>query len=80
MVAILDRNKQMSDPYPSFAYKIFVLCTGIDGEFRANVETTNAAFFAESATPELSTSRNTVEQIEMCFTYLRSTNRRVVFD
>ena len=80
VVAILDRNKQMSDPYPYSAYKIFVLCNGIDGEFRANVETTNAAFYAESAIPEVSESQNTVEQIEMCSTYLRSSNRRVVFD
>ena len=80
VVAILDRSKQISDPYPYSVYKIFVLCKGIDGEFRANVETTTASFFKESEIPELSETRNTIEQIEMCFIYLQSDNRLAVFD
>ncbi|MFW5786918.1 MAG: NUDIX hydrolase N-terminal domain-containing protein [Halanaerobiales bacterium] len=68
IIAIQDRRKHNEPPSAYGIYKIFVECEYIEGSFEKNVETLNAAFFERENLPELSEPRNSVEQIDMCFT------------
>lgn len=67
IIAILDRKKNNRPPLPYGVYKIFVECDFIYGEFKENIETSEAGFFSIENLPPLSLGRNTKEQIEMCF-------------
>ncbi|HUI72189.1 MAG TPA: NUDIX hydrolase [Spirochaetia bacterium] len=80
VVAILDRNRYADDEYPYSVYKIFVQCDWLGGEFKQNIETKAARFFPENEIPELSRTRNTIEQIRMCFRHIRSEQETVEFD
>jgi hypothetical protein len=44
------------------------------------VETSEVSFFAEDELPELSVERNTKEQIQMMFEYLRNPEKVVILD
>ncbi len=80
VVAILDRNRYAGDLYPYSVYKVFVECDLLGGEFKQNLETRAAEFFSEDEIPELSRTRNTIEQIRMCFRHIRSEHEAVEFD
>jgi len=67
IIAIHLASKQNKLLFPYTIYKIFVECEIIDFNFTQNTETWEAAFFSFETLPELSTSRNTREQIKMCF-------------
>jgi ADP-ribose pyrophosphatase YjhB (NUDIX family) len=67
LIAVQDRQKHNDEPFPYSVYKIFVECDFVQSEFSANIETSECAFFNRLSLPELSTGRNTAEQIEMCF-------------
>ncbi len=80
IIAILDRKRHNPFPMPFGVYKIFVECSYINMDFKANIETSNADFFPENNLPPLSTSRNTQEQIKMCFTVKASETNETIFD
>lgn len=80
IIAVLDRNTYVKDNFPYSAYKIFVECDFIRGEFTDNIETLEHGFFKLDALPELSMGRNTTEQIEMCFKARSSEIFEAVFD
>ena len=67
IVGIFDRNRHVHDDFPYSAYKIFVECEYLRGEFSPNIEISDHGFFALDNLPELSEGRNTREQIELCF-------------
>ncbi len=67
MIAVLNRSKHIDDAFPYSVYKCFVECDYIEGNYQDNIETIEADFFDLEHLPELSTGRNTKEQIEMCF-------------
>lgn len=67
LIGIFDRNKYVSDDFPFSAYKIFVQCDFIRGEFAGNTETLESGFFGPDNLPDLSEGRNTEEQIRLCF-------------
>ena len=67
IIAILDRNKHNKPLMVQSIYKIFVLCDLLDINFNENVETEKFGFFELNSLPNLSLTRNTKEQIEMCF-------------
>jgi len=67
VLAIHDRNKHVTDEFPYSAYKIFVECLYLNGEWIDNIETHEAKFFSVEEIPELSTGRVTEKQIKMCF-------------
>lgn len=53
---------------PPMAYgclKLFYHCTALDGDFRPNIETTAARYFAIDALPPLWENRNTADQIRL---------------
>ncbi len=80
LLAVLDKSKYSVKPYPYGVYKIFVLCDLINGSFEENIETEESGFFDIENLPELSTGRNTKEQIEMCFEGKNNINFVTIFD
>ena len=80
IVAIFDRNKHVKDDFPYSAYKIFVECDYLSGEFSDNIETLEHGFFTLENLPELSEGRNTREQIEVCFNARKTEVFEAIFD
>ncbi|MGL5642981.1 MAG: NUDIX hydrolase N-terminal domain-containing protein, partial [Paraclostridium sp.] len=80
IIAILDRNKHNKPISIQSIYKIFVLCDFIDGEFEKNTETEESRFFKLDELPSLSTARNTLEQIKMCFEACNKEVFETIFD
>lgn len=80
LIAVLDRSKHIDEVSPYGIYKIFVLCKLVGGEFVPNIETEESRFFKIDDLPELSTGRNTKEQIEMCYKAYIDPNSFTIFD
>ena len=80
LIAVQDRRKHNQPLYAYGVCKIFVLCEVTGGDFEANIETIERSFFGLDELPELSTGKNTKEQIEMCFNAYKSKNWVTVFD
>ncbi len=66
LIAVLDRNKHNRPISAHTIYKMFIKCEVIGGDFVANTETSESAYFDIDALPELSTGRVTKAQLEMC--------------
>ena len=80
LIAVQDRARHNLPVEAHSVCKIFVLCEALGGSFEPNSETTGADFFAEDELPALSESKNTAEQIRMCFAASRDPSWRVNFD
>nr|WP_240540932.1 NUDIX hydrolase [Bifidobacterium vespertilionis] len=80
VIAIQDRAKHNLPPYAYGICKIFVLCTRIGGHFEANIETTEARYFAEDDLPALAEAKNNAEQIAMCFAAHRDPDWITLFE
>lgn len=80
IVAIHTANRHNNFIYPYSIYKIFVQCRLTDWSFKENTETHGADFFSPDKLPELSTERNTEEQISMCFKAKKSEKFEADFD
>jgi ADP-ribose pyrophosphatase YjhB (NUDIX family) len=80
ILAILDKNKHLHPPSPYHTYKIFIECEIIGGEPQTGMETIAVDFFRRDHLPDLSIERNTREQIEMMFGFLKDPQRQVLFD
>lgn len=80
IIAIQDRSKHNLPLYAYGVCKVFVQCRVTGGSFQENIETTEARYFAPEELPELSTEKNTVEQIQMCFEACRSDGWTTLFD
>lgn len=48
--------------------------------FSPNAETTEIGYFALDSLPQLSETRNTAQQVEMCFRAEKDENWTVIFD
>ena len=81
LIAVQDRNQHNVPVYAYGVCKIFVLCEAVGGEFAANSETTEIAYFGLEELPEsLAEEKTSREQIEMCFAAYRSNNWETLFD
>lgn len=80
LVAILDRNKHNEPKLIQSIYKIFVLCELKEIKFKDNIETSDYGFFEVDKLPKLSNSRNTKEQIELCFEAYKNPLFQAKFD
>lgn len=80
LVALLDMNKHEHPPQPYHYYKIFIHCELTGGQAETGIETNDVRFFSENNLPKLSTARNTEEQINMLFGFLRNPNEIAIFD
>ena len=80
IIAILTANRH-NDPFLLYTtYKIFVECEFVKSEFKENIETYEAAFFALDEIPELSTGRTSMKQINMCFEAHKQKLFETIFD
>jgi len=71
ILAVFDKKKH---PHPDdlyYAYKIFLECEADDFRGSSGMETLDVDFFSLENLPELSTPRNTREQIELMFEFHR---------
>lgn len=80
LIAALNRNWHVDNPYPYGVYKMFVLCNLLGGEFEKNIETEESGYFDINELPPLSIGRNTIEQVKMCFKANLSKEEDVIFD
>lgn len=81
LIAVQDRNRHNTPVYAYGVTKVFILCSLIGGEFRANTETTESRYFSRDDIPEnLANEKNTKEQILMCFDAAADENFPVNFD
>ena len=63
LIAVQDRNRHNTPVYAYGVTKVFMLCSLIGGEFRANTETTESRYFSRDDIPEnLANEKNTKEQ------------------
>jgi ADP-ribose pyrophosphatase YjhB (NUDIX family) len=80
LIAIHLGNRHNNHNFPFTIYKIFVECELVLYKFKANTETLASDFFAPDNLPELSTERNTLKQINMCFDAKKSKLFETIFD
>ncbi len=81
VVAVLDYNRHHHVNFPLGMVKIFVLCEYINHSFNENTETLGAEFYTLDNLPELSLTRTTKKQLEMCFEcYKDPQNWDTIFD
>jgi len=80
VVAIHLGNRHNNHNFPFTIYKIFVECELIEYRFAENTETLGSDFFSIKKLQELSTERNTLEQIRMCFEAKKCKVFETVFD
>jgi len=80
LLAVLDKQKQNMPPAFEYVYKIFLLCQKLDNNISVGTETSDVGWFDENNLPELSTPRNTVDQIKLMFQYHRGEITEPCFD
>ena len=81
VVAVLDYNRHHHVNFPLGMVKIFILCEYISHNFNENTETLGAEFYTLDNLPELSLTRTTKKQLEMCFEcYKDPQNWDTIFD
>ena len=81
IIAVLDYNRHHHVNFPFGMVKVFVLCEYVSHSFVENTETLGAEFYALDELPELSTTRTTKKQLEMCFDcYNNIENWETIFD
>ena len=81
VVAVLDYNRHHHVNFPLGMVKIFILCEYVNHSFNENTETLGAEFYSLDDLPELSLTRTTKKQLEMCFEcYKDPENWDTIFD
>lgn len=81
IIAVLDYNRHHHVNFPFGMVKVFVLCEYVSHSFVENTETLGAEFYSLDELPELSTTRTTKKQLEMCFDcYNNFENWETIFD
>jgi ADP-ribose pyrophosphatase YjhB (NUDIX family) len=73
-------NRHNNHNFPFSVYKIFVECELIEYRFKSNTETLGSDFFSLDNLPDLSTERNTSEQIRICFDARKTEIFEALFD
>ena len=80
IISVFNAETHNSAPNPFCIYKFFVECEFISGEFEENIETLESGFFSCDNLPSLSTTRNTREQIKLCFETRKKACHQAIFD
>jgi ADP-ribose pyrophosphatase YjhB (NUDIX family) len=80
IIAIHLGNRHNNANFPFTIYKIFVECELVENSFKENTETLGADFFEPDKLPELSFTRNTPDQIKMCFDAKKCELFETIFD
>lgn len=80
IIAVHLANRQNDFVYPFTIYKIIVECRLLDYKFKENTETLGSGFFSLDNLPELSTERNNLKQIKICFEAKKHEVFETIFD
>ncbi len=80
LVALLDRNRHNIPPFAYGIAKVFMICHARAGLFEPNVEISACGYFSLDELPELSVTRNTKEQIALCFQARADPNWEAICD
>ncbi len=80
LLAVLDKKFHNHPPEPYHVYKFFIQCEIVGGNAQSGIETSAVDFFEESKLPELSTERNTLEQIKLMFEFQRNPYKELILD
>ena len=80
IIAVQDHFKHHGSIHPYGITDIYYLCQSLGGEFQANSETSQAAWFKEDDLPPLAENKNSTEQVKMCFAAHRDANWQTLFD
>lgn len=80
LVALLDMNKHNHPAQPYHYYKILLYCKITGGMSESGVETDQVGFFSRDQLPELSTGRNTIEQIQLLFSFYDNPAKQAIVD
>ncbi|OCA03883.1 NUDIX hydrolase N-terminal domain-containing protein [Akkermansia glycaniphila] len=80
LIALHDRNRHNPPPFAYGVCKVFALCRLLGGKFAPNTESSGCGFFTEDRLPPLSLTRNTQEQIALCFRAHADAGMPVEFD
>jgi ADP-ribose pyrophosphatase YjhB (NUDIX family) len=80
LCAVWDRSRHGFPPNPLTIYTMFFLCELTGGAARPSIETSEVAFFAKNALPELSPGRNQAHQIRRMFAHYRQPDLPTEFD
>lgn len=66
LIAVQDRNRHNTPVYAYGVTKVFMLCSLIGGEFRANTETTESRYFSRDDIPENLANEKTQKNKYLC--------------
>lgn len=80
LLAVLDKKCHNHPPAPHYAYKIFILCKLIDGEFTSAFDILDKGFFKQNAIPPLSDERTLKSQIDLMFEYKNNADKKAIVD
>lgn len=80
LLAVLDKKMHNHPPSPLHVYKMFILCKETGGKLSAGLETMDVGFFDLYHLPELSTERNTIEQLRMIYELYKHPEKLPVID
>ncbi len=80
IISVFNAEVHNPAPNPYSIYKFFVECEFISGEFKENIETLDSGFFSFDNLPPLSVTRNTREQIKLCFETRKKACHQAIFD
>lgn len=69
LLALLDKKCHNHPQDLHYTYKIFIECSAEDYAITTGMETLDVGFFKQDELPDLSTPRNTKEQIDMMFEF-----------
>lgn len=72
LLAIFDKKCHPHPPDVYYAYKIFIECHALTTTLKTGYETSDAGFFSMENLPELSTPRNTLNQVQMMFSFRKN--------
>lgn len=80
LLAVLDKKCHNHPPAPHYAYKIFILCRLIDGEFTSAFDILDKGFFKQNELPLLSEERTLKSQIDLMFEYKNNPDKQAIVD
>lgn len=80
IVAVHDKRCHPHPPAPHYAYKIFILCKLIGGEFNTAFDILDKGFFEQNNIPLLSEERTLKSQIDLMFEYLYNPDKQAETD
>lgn len=80
ITAVHDKRCHSHPPAPHYAYKIFILCKLIGGEFNTAFDILDKGFFGQNNIPPLSEERTLKSQIDLMFEYLYNPDKQAETD